>query len=81
MRIVRIAQGVVDIGLVTPDSRDWDIAAADLILREAGGRITNLKNQPPQYNCADPVHGVLVAASDALHAKALGAFAASRETA
>ncbi len=81
MRIVRIAEGVVDIGLVTPDSRDWDLAAADLILREAGGRLSNLKNQPPAYNQADPVHGVLVAAPNMLHTKALGALATSRETA
>jgi myo-inositol-1(or 4)-monophosphatase len=79
MRIVRIAEDQLDIGLVTPDSRDWDLAAADLILREAGGSLTDQKGVRPRYNQPNPVHGVLAAAPDGLHPKVLAALAASRE--
>ena len=32
LRLVRVADGSIDAGLVSSDSRDWDLAAADLIL-------------------------------------------------
>ena len=41
------------------DSRDWDLAAADLILHEAGGRLTDLDGAPLAYNQPDPIHGEL----------------------
>lgn len=59
LRIARIAEGTLDAALVSPDSRDWDIAASDLILREAGGRLATLEGETPRYNRAAPVHGVL----------------------
>jgi histidinol-phosphatase len=37
-----VAEGVVDIGGVEPDVRLWDLAAALLIVEEAGGRFTDL---------------------------------------
>ncbi|MGL4727360.1 MAG: 3'(2'),5'-bisphosphate nucleotidase CysQ [Bosea sp. (in: a-proteobacteria)] len=70
LRIARIAEGVLDVGLVSPDSRDWDIAAADLILRQAGGSLRGFGGQrdgeAPRYNRENPVHGVLYAAGNAL---------------
>jgi myo-inositol-1(or 4)-monophosphatase len=78
LRIARIAEGTLDAGLVSPDSRDWDIAAADLILRQAGGTLRSLGgqmgvqagsqmgNRAPRYNRSTPVHGVLYAAGNAL---------------
>lgn len=38
LRVVRVAEGSIDVGLVSPNARDWDLAGADLILREAGDR-------------------------------------------
>ena len=32
-----IADGALDATFVKPNAQDWDLAAADLILREAGG--------------------------------------------
>jgi myo-inositol-1(or 4)-monophosphatase len=78
LRIVRIADGQLDGGLISPDARDWDLAAADLILSEAGGRVTTLDGRGLRYNCADPVHATLVAASGGLH-EALRAAAAARQ--
>jgi myo-inositol-1(or 4)-monophosphatase len=66
LRIARIAEGTLDAGLVSPDSRDWDIAAADLILRQAGGALRSFAGGPPRYNRPLPVHGVLYAAGGAL---------------
>ena len=67
LRIARVAEGSVDIGLVSANARDWDIAAADLILVEAGGILANVDGTTPRYNQADPVHGELVASSGLLH--------------
>ena len=67
LRVVRVAAGSVEIGLISSDSRDWDLAAADLILREAGGLVSDLAGNALVYNGADPVHGELAAASALLH--------------
>jgi myo-inositol-1(or 4)-monophosphatase len=74
LRLVRVAEGSIDIGLVSADSRDWDLAAADLILREAGGRISGLDGHLPAYNGQEPVHGELAAASARLHPSVLAAM-------
>lgn len=71
LRIARVADGAIDIGLVGSDARDWDLAAADLILVEAGGAITALDGAAPAYNRPEPVHGELFAASQGLHPRVL----------
>jgi myo-inositol-1(or 4)-monophosphatase len=73
LRLARIADASLDGGLISPDSRDWDLAAADLILREAGGRITTLDNAALAYNREHPVHATLVAAGNSLHPALLAA--------
>jgi myo-inositol-1(or 4)-monophosphatase len=67
LRIARIADGGLDGGLVSPDARDWDLAAADLVLAEAGGALTTLNGAALRYNRPHPVHATLVAGSGALH--------------
>jgi myo-inositol-1(or 4)-monophosphatase len=76
LRIARVAEGSVDVGLVSTNARDWDIAGADLILREAGGVLAGLDGEVPTYNRADPVHGELVAASALLHPRLIEAITA-----
>ncbi|MBD8908952.1 inositol monophosphatase family protein [Methylorubrum zatmanii] len=66
LRLARVAEGRIDLGLVSRDSRDWDIAAADLILREAGGAVCGLDGEPALYNRSEPRHGELIAAPLAL---------------
>jgi myo-inositol-1(or 4)-monophosphatase len=78
LRLARVAEGAVEIGLVSSDSRDWDLAAADLILREAGGRVTDLAGNPLVYNRADPVHGELAAAGAPLHPLVIDAMRSRR---
>jgi myo-inositol-1(or 4)-monophosphatase len=67
LRLAQVATGALEGALAGPNSRDWDIAAADLIVHEAGGALTDLDGLPVTYNRPDPVHGVLVAANPARH--------------
>jgi myo-inositol-1(or 4)-monophosphatase len=67
LRLARVAHGGLDAALASPGSHDWDIAAADLLVHEAGGRLTDLNGQPPRYNRPHIVHGGLIAAGQARH--------------
>jgi myo-inositol-1(or 4)-monophosphatase len=75
LRLVRAATGELDGALASGDSHDWDLAAADLILHEAGGFLTELDGSIPRYDRPEPVHGALVAAGHALHSLLLQALA------
>ncbi|MFL5164910.1 MAG: 3'(2'),5'-bisphosphate nucleotidase CysQ [Microvirga sp.] len=74
LRLVRVAEGAVDLGLVSANSRDWDIAAADVILAEAGGRLSTFAGARPRYNRPEPVHGELLAAPAGLHPRLIEAM-------
>ena len=69
LRISRVAQGALDAAFVGGNSRDWDLAAADLLLREAGGRLTSLNGDDLAYNRVEVTHEVLVAAGNERHAQ------------
>jgi myo-inositol-1(or 4)-monophosphatase len=69
LRISRVAQGALDAAFVGGNSRDWDLAAADLLLREAGGRLTTLHGDDLRYNRVEVTHEVLVAAGRDRHAR------------
>ena len=77
LRVARVAEGAIDLGLISKDSRDWDLAAADLILNEAGGVVCDLDGQPARYNRADPKHGELIAAPVSLRDPTLAALKAA----
>jgi len=66
LRLTRIADGTIDAGLVSPDARDWDLAAADLVLSEAGGQVTTAEGEALSYNREVPVHGMLMASGNSL---------------
>lgn len=67
LRLARVASGEVDAALAAPNGHDWDLAAADLLVHEAGGRLTTLDGLPLVYNAPVPRHGALVSAGAALH--------------
>jgi myo-inositol-1(or 4)-monophosphatase len=67
LRLARVAQGQIDICLVGSNSHDWDLAAADLLVHEAGGVLTSIVGEPIIYNRSGPVHGALVAAGRSRH--------------
>lgn len=60
-RIAMVADGSLDATFVKPSSRDWDLAAADLILHEAGGVILDEDGVSPRYGDRETAHGHLVA--------------------
>ncbi len=65
-RLAMIANGSLDATFVKPNAHDWDIAAADLILHEAGGRLLNSWCQRPLFGGEVTRHGALCAGSGAL---------------
>ena len=60
-RLAMVASGRLDGTLVGARANDWDIAAGDLILERAGGRLVRADGTPHLYNPAPERHGVLVA--------------------
>ncbi len=73
LRMARIATGELDAAFAAPNAHDWDLAAADLLVHEAGGRLTTLDGLPLAYNAPVPRHGALVAAGNSLHPSILDA--------
>lgn len=74
LRLVRVADGSIDVGLVSSRAQDWDIAAADLILHEAGAALTDFSGTAPLYNRPDPSHGEMIAVASRLHPGAIEAM-------
>ncbi|MCU4179115.1 3'(2'),5'-bisphosphate nucleotidase CysQ [Bosea sp. BH3] len=79
LRLARIADGTIDAGLISPDARDWDLAAADLVLSEAGGRLSGPGGQAVAYNRTHPIHGMLMASNGALTGPLLRALERLRD--
>jgi myo-inositol-1(or 4)-monophosphatase len=71
LRLARVAQGFIDAAIAGGSSHDWDLAAADLLVHEAGGALTPFSGEPLTYNRAVPRHGMLVAAGRDRHAALL----------
>jgi myo-inositol-1(or 4)-monophosphatase len=67
LRLSRVAAGTLDLAFASTNSHDWDLAAADLLVHQAGGALTTFAGQTLVYNRADPVHGALVAAGRSRH--------------
>jgi myo-inositol-1(or 4)-monophosphatase len=72
LRLARVANGTLDGTFTAPNSHDWDLAAADLLVHEAGGALSTLTGGLLLYNQPNPVHGALVAAGRQRHAALLG---------
>jgi len=66
-RIVLVADGSADATVSLSCKRDWDLAAADMILTEAGGRLTDSKGATPIYNRPATLQPSLAAANPVLH--------------
>jgi myo-inositol-1(or 4)-monophosphatase len=74
LRLCRVAQGSLDAAFAGGQSRDWDLAAANLIVQEAGGNMTALSGDAISYNRREVTHGVLVAAGRDRHARIVEHF-------
>ena len=71
LRMTRVAEGRIDAAFASVNAYDWDLAAADLLVHEAGGAMTNLTGEALVYNLHDPVHGAILAAGRDRHASML----------
>ncbi len=67
LRLARVAQGELDAAFASGGSHDWDLAAADLLVREAGGALTDFAGGTLRYNLPHARHGALIAAGPARH--------------
>ena len=65
-RVAMIARGAIDATFIKPNARDWDIAAAELILSEAGGKLLDRNGGLLVFADKNVVHGALMAGSGAL---------------
>lgn len=68
-RICLAAEGRYDGMLTLRDTWEWDVAAGDLIAREAGVIVTTRKNTFPKYNNKTPKISGMVAANPPLHSQ------------
>ena len=66
-RIALVATGEIEVGFARASARDWDLAAADLIVQEAGARLTDDACAGLAYNCPSTRHGILVAGREPYH--------------
>jgi myo-inositol-1(or 4)-monophosphatase len=67
LRLTRVAHGGLDLAFASSGSHDWDLAAADLLVHEAGGAMTDLTGRPLRYNQSQTAHNALIAAGTARH--------------
>ena len=70
-RMALVAAGQFDAMMALSTKHDWDLAAGDIILREAGGRVTNARGENLRYNGEVPHQRSVVAAGAGLHEKLL----------
>ncbi len=66
-RLALVACGLADATISLSAKSEWDIAAAALIVEEAGGTITDHRGQAHSYNQTPPRFPSLVAAGAKLH--------------
>jgi myo-inositol-1(or 4)-monophosphatase len=74
LRLARVAEGTFDAAIAGGNSHDWDLAAADLLVHEAGGALTPFGGGTVTYNRPVPRHGMLVAAGRDRHAALIELF-------
>lgn len=68
-RLALVAQGKFDATLSLTAKHDWDLAAGDLMVNEAGGCVNSPSGEPLTYNNLQPLQRGVLAAGPALHAK------------
>ncbi|MEL3890572.1 3'(2'),5'-bisphosphate nucleotidase CysQ [Ferrovibrio sp. MS7] len=66
-RMALVAAGRFDAALSLSEKSDWDIAAADLVVREAGGRISTADGAPLRYDAPRHRHPSVIATGPWLH--------------
>ncbi|MEO8895918.1 MAG: inositol monophosphatase family protein, partial [Rhizomicrobium sp.] len=65
-RVALVAAGRFDAMISLTTKRDWDMAAADIILAEAGGQLVGPDGNPLVYNRASALQGATIASGPGL---------------
>ena len=71
LRLAFTAEAKVDAALSTNPKHDWDLAAGDLLVHEAGGRVTGIDGRMFTYNRRETQQSSYAAAPKGLHAEIL----------
>ncbi len=66
-RLALVGAGLFDATLALSSKHDWDVAAGDLIVHEAGGKVTDHRGGVLRYNGPVPIQSSVVAAGPRLH--------------
>jgi myo-inositol-1(or 4)-monophosphatase len=70
-RMALVAAGEFDAMISLSPKSDWDVAAGDLIVHEAGGRVTTREGDTLFYNGEKPEHRSVICAGPSMHARIL----------
>jgi myo-inositol-1(or 4)-monophosphatase len=76
-RLCMVARGAIQFAVAAKHSHDWDIAAADCLIEEAGGRLTDGSGERVLYNTTKIRRDALLAAPEPLAPELLKAFRAA----
>lgn len=79
LRLCYVASGAFDAALSTGNKSDWDLAAGDVIVHEAGGKVTDLEGRPFVFNGRNSWQKGLVAGNPALHGKMISVVGTSND--
>ena len=63
LRLAYVADARIDATLIRPNAAWWDMVAADLIVREAGGVVLDFDGSPPVYSGSSVTFGAMMAAN------------------
>ncbi len=78
LRLCHVATGSYDAAIALGDKADWDMAAGDLIVHEAGGVVSDLEGQPLSYGPGRPGRNGFIAAGAGLYHEILSHTAGRR---
>jgi len=68
LRMALVGSGEFDAMMALSSKHDWDMAAAEIVVTEAGGNVTTHTGAKPHYNQASTLQPSIVAAGPKLHA-------------
>lgn len=73
-RMANVAAGRIDAAIASSRASHWDLAAADLLVHEAGGVVTDFHGDGIRYDGLDLRHPALLAAGRGLHPALMAAM-------
>ncbi|HEX8694855.1 MAG TPA: 3'(2'),5'-bisphosphate nucleotidase CysQ [Longimicrobium sp.] len=77
-KMAKVAEGAGDVFVSGGPKNEWDVCGAEVIVAEAGGRVTSLVGEPLRYNRPDPAWRGVVATNGRLHDAVLAIVRAGR---